>query len=681
MSAPQALLGGRYRLVRRIAAGGMGIVWEGWDEVLERPVAVKQLRTEVGVSEAEAELAKNRAMREARITARLHHPHAVPVFDAVKHEGQPCLIMQYLPSTTLAAVLRERGPLPPAEAARIGAQIASALAAAHKLGIVHRDVKPGNILLTEDGNALISDFGISHALGDATLTSTGLVHGTPAYLAPEVARGATSGFPSDVFSLGSTLYAATEGAPPFGLDSNSIALLHKVAAGRFPPPVRSGALTPILLEMLDSDPESRPSMGDVAARLETLAQAARADERAGTVTMPLPPPVLPPPPTSSAGEEDPPSSTGEPASEEPEEAVPHDDLTLIARPDEDGEGAAAGDGGSGDVGSFDDGSFDDGAAGRAEETVPGSGEEGPAEEQGTGEQAPPPDAGTPVPESATRDAEGEATPTPAQAAVPSAAPQPTPPPGPRTVEPLPWFVADAHQRPSAPAPRGRAADQEAGERPGTPAPVAHAGGRERGRRLAAILTVAIVAAVALLGGSLLIGRLAERDLVGDSRPSATATPRESPSASAQPSVTPSATPSAAAPTEDPEATPVPPAATTPAPEPQPPPAATREEQLAQAVTSYYALMPDNTDAAWPLMTADYQTNHAGGRAAYQRFWDAVSEVSVSGVRGIAPDQVEAVVTYVYTDGSVVDELTAYRLVDEGGTLKIAATTVLSSVRR
>ncbi|SEQ39351.1 serine/threonine-protein kinase [Microlunatus flavus] len=270
MAQPHALLAGRYRLVRQVGRGGMGVVWEARDERLERPVAVKVLRPQVGLSAEDAELAKNRAMREARITARLHHRNAVPVFDVVEHEGQPCLVMQYLPSVPLSAVLRESGPLGVHEAASIGAQVASALAAAHQLGIVHRDVKPGNILVTDDGTALLSDFGISHALGDATLTSTGLVHGTPAYLAPEVARGADSSHASDVFSLGATLYAATEGGPPFGTDANSIALLYRVASGEFAPPARAGALTPVLLDMLRSDPEARPPMREVAARLAAV---------------------------------------------------------------------------------------------------------------------------------------------------------------------------------------------------------------------------------------------------------------------------------------------------------------------------------------------------------------------------------------------------------------------------
>ena len=292
MSAPGELIADRYRLVTKLGSGGMGVVWEAWDERLERRVAVKQLHPQRGLSPAEAELANNRAMREARINARLHHRYAVPVFDVAQHEGQPCLIMQFVASMPLSALLREGGPLQPAEAAQVGSQIAAALAAAHQAGIVHRDVKPGNILIADDGTALISDFGISHAMGDATLTETGMVHGTPAYIAPEVARGGEASYASDVFSLGATLYAALEGAPPFGTDQNSIALLHRVATGEFEPPQRSGALTPVLLAMLAADPAARPAMPAVVRRLTDLAGAdlgpAPADR---TLPVPVPTPT------------------------------------------------------------------------------------------------------------------------------------------------------------------------------------------------------------------------------------------------------------------------------------------------------------------------------------------------------------------------------------------------------
>jgi hypothetical protein len=270
MSPPDDLIAGRYRRQQLVGSGGMGTVWEAWDELLDRRVALKELHSAPGLTAEEAELANERALREARITARLSHRHAVPVFDVVQHAGRPCIVMPFIPSETLSAVLREGGPLAVEEAAGVGAQVSAALAAAHAAGIVHRDVKPGNILIADDGAAMISDFGISHALGDVTLTSTGEVHGTPAYLAPEVARGREATTASDVFSLGSTLYAALEGAPPFGADTNSIALLHKVAAGEFPPPQQAGPMAPLLQAMLSPDPADRPPMGAVASTLKGL---------------------------------------------------------------------------------------------------------------------------------------------------------------------------------------------------------------------------------------------------------------------------------------------------------------------------------------------------------------------------------------------------------------------------
>ncbi|MDP9092499.1 MAG: serine/threonine protein kinase [Actinomycetota bacterium] len=300
MTRPEVLIGGRYRLVEQIAAGGMGSVWEAWDERLRRRVALKQLHPQPGLSPAEAHLASNRAMREARITARLHHAHAVPVYDVVDHDGMPCLIMQYLPSKSLQNVLAERGTLSVAEVARIGSEVAAALAAAHEVGIVHRDVKPANVLIDSTGSAKLTDFGISHALGDVTLTSTGMVTGTPAFLAPEIARGSDSGFASDVFSLGATLYAATEGTPPFGPGENAMAVLHRVASGQMNPPQRSRQLTPVLLAMLAADPTLRPSMAEAALALAAVhAAATDPAAMAPTQRMDAPSPVAPPPSTTA----------------------------------------------------------------------------------------------------------------------------------------------------------------------------------------------------------------------------------------------------------------------------------------------------------------------------------------------------------------------------------------------
>jgi hypothetical protein len=265
------LIARRYRLAERLGSGSMGEVWRAHDERLDRTVAIKQLLPGAGLSEIAARQGNERAMREARITARLQHPHAVAVHDVVEHDGHPCLVMEYVPARGLNTVLAERGTLPPGEVARIGEQIGSALAAAHRAGIVHRDVKPDNVLLTNDVGAKITDFGISRAVGDGSVTGPGIVVGTPAYLAPEVAAGADAGFASDVFSLGATLYAAVEGGPPFGYGENTILLLQAVAAGRIPQPGVAGPLGPVLLWMLRRDPAARPTMAQAADALGAVA--------------------------------------------------------------------------------------------------------------------------------------------------------------------------------------------------------------------------------------------------------------------------------------------------------------------------------------------------------------------------------------------------------------------------
>lgn len=282
MSDEGRLVADRYRIVRRIGIGAMGAVWQAHDEVLARTVAVKQLLLQPGLEQHDAEDARQRTMREGRIAARLHHPNAITVFDVVTDEfGQPCLIMEYLPSTSLAQVLQEQGTLQPTEVARIGAQIAAALKEAHAVGIVHRDIKPGNILLGGNGIVKITDFGISHATDDVTVTKTGMIAGTPAYLAPEIAIGGEPGSEADVFSLGSTLYAACEGQPPFGLSENTLSLLHKVAAGQIEPPRQSRPLASVLAVLLHPDVHHRPTVEECE---ELLAAVARGETPLGGPT-------------------------------------------------------------------------------------------------------------------------------------------------------------------------------------------------------------------------------------------------------------------------------------------------------------------------------------------------------------------------------------------------------------
>ena len=299
------LVAGRYRLLETIGSGAMGVVWRARDERLERVIAIKQLIIRPGLTPAKTEEARRRAMREARIAARLHHRNAVALLDVAEHDGDPCLVMEFVNARSLSAVLAERGTLPPEQVAAIGSQVAAALAAAHAAGIVHRDVKPGNILLDEHGAVKITDFGISKATGDHTITTdTGVLAGTPAYLAPELARGQQPTTASDVFSLGSTLYHALEGTPPFGLNPNPLALLHAVANGDVTPPRNGGPLTPTLMTLLRTEPGERPSMEEAASTL-AVPTAPLAVPPPGLVerTLPArkaPPPVrarqLPPPP-------------------------------------------------------------------------------------------------------------------------------------------------------------------------------------------------------------------------------------------------------------------------------------------------------------------------------------------------------------------------------------------------
>jgi eukaryotic-like serine/threonine-protein kinase len=284
-------------VLERIGSGGMGVVWRAMDERLQRPVAVKQLLLQPELSPRATDEARARALREARIAARLQHPNAIVVYDVAEHDGEPCLVMEYLPSRSLAAVLGERYCLPVPEVASIGRQIASALAAAHAAQIVHRDVKPGNILIADDGTAKITDFGVSRAVGDVTVTQTGMMAGTPAYLAPEVARGQLPTPASDVFSLGATLYAALEGHGPFGDSDNPLALLHTVANGQVTPPQYAGPLTAVLMKLLATDPAARPDMHRASLELAAAPSTrpvSRSSPASGSGRANRPPSALPP---------------------------------------------------------------------------------------------------------------------------------------------------------------------------------------------------------------------------------------------------------------------------------------------------------------------------------------------------------------------------------------------------
>ncbi|HEY5472364.1 MAG TPA: serine/threonine-protein kinase, partial [Candidatus Limnocylindrales bacterium] len=232
------LIAGRYQVLRSIGRGGMGTVWLCRDEVLGREVAVKQIGALPGESATETK----RAMREARSAAALNHPNAVAVYDVVDHDGRPWLVMEYVEGQTLADEIAHDGQLSPQRVADIGAQLAGALARAHERRIVHRDIKPGNVLIDKAGRPKISDFGIARGHGDDQLTQIGFITGTPGYLSPELARGGDPHSASDVWALGATLYTAVEGQAPYEPRSNPIALLRVIATERPRPMTHAGAL-------------------------------------------------------------------------------------------------------------------------------------------------------------------------------------------------------------------------------------------------------------------------------------------------------------------------------------------------------------------------------------------------------------------------------------------------------
>jgi serine/threonine protein kinase len=235
---PERVLAGRYRLLEPIGRGGMSVVWRAEDLLLRRLVAVKELTLPRTLPPREIEVLRERLMREARAACAVLDPAAVTVHDVVEEAGTPYLVMELVRARTLAQAIADRGPLSIEEVAQIGIALLGALAAAHRADVVHRDVKPGNVLLTDDGRAMLTDFGIAATTTEIGLTEEGVLLGSPAYVAPERARGAPGGPESDLWSLGSTLYSAVEGTPAFE-GADQLATLHAVAGGGASWPGRS----------------------------------------------------------------------------------------------------------------------------------------------------------------------------------------------------------------------------------------------------------------------------------------------------------------------------------------------------------------------------------------------------------------------------------------------------------
>ncbi|MES5822504.1 serine/threonine-protein kinase [Streptomyces sp. RG80] len=287
----ERLIAGRYRLLSPLGEGGMGTVWRARDEVLHREVAVKEVRAPSGLAGSDVERMYARLEREAWAAARVSNRNVVTVYDVATQDGRPWIVMELIRGVSLADALDAEGPVSPQRAAHIGAEVLAALRAAHEAGVLHRDVKPANVLLSNDGRVVLTDFGIAMVEGSSALTMTGEVIGSPEFLAPERALGRTPGPESDLWSLGVLLYAAVEGNSPFR-QNTPLNTLRAIVDDELPPPHRAGPLTPVIEGLLRKDPAERLS----ADRAE---QDLRIIGAGGTLRADAPPPT-PYPPTMAA---------------------------------------------------------------------------------------------------------------------------------------------------------------------------------------------------------------------------------------------------------------------------------------------------------------------------------------------------------------------------------------------
>ncbi|GAA3738580.1 tRNA A-37 threonylcarbamoyl transferase component Bud32 [Spinactinospora alkalitolerans] len=309
-SEPGHLLAGRYRMSHLIGEGGMGRVWQGSDELLDRPVAIKELTLSTHLPKHEVEILRTRMLREARSAAQLSHPSIITVFDVVEGDDRPWIVMELVRGHSLSELIKEHGTLQPVRMAGIGLQVVAALALAHSRGVVHRDIKPGNVLVAKDDRAVLTDFGIARLEGSTSLTNTGNLLGSPNYLAPEQARGEPAGPATDMWALGVTLYAAVEGTPPFQR-SSPMATLTAVVTEDVPPPEAAGPLRPVLEGLLRKDPgrrltveQAREALYRVAAMDPEEARAVRdggPEPTGNTASFAAAPAPAPAPPGPGAG--------------------------------------------------------------------------------------------------------------------------------------------------------------------------------------------------------------------------------------------------------------------------------------------------------------------------------------------------------------------------------------------
>ena len=266
----QRLIAGRYRVDGPLGSGAMGTVWSGFDDVLQRRVALKELKIPDGMPAGEELELRERMMREARALAGLSQPNVVTVFDVLDSGGEPLVVMELVPSRNLATAISELGRLDQAQTGVVGFGTAAALRAAHKAGITHRDVKPGNVLISDDGRIKLTDFGIARNESDAPMTSAGLVLGSPAYIAPEVAAGQPVTPAADLWGLGATLFAAVEGRPPYDVNGDPVQTITEVVDGPVPRPSEPGPVFEVITGLMVKEPGDRMPLDEVRARLRPL---------------------------------------------------------------------------------------------------------------------------------------------------------------------------------------------------------------------------------------------------------------------------------------------------------------------------------------------------------------------------------------------------------------------------
>jgi serine/threonine protein kinase len=264
------LIAGRYRLQTPIGRGAMGVVWRARDQLLDRDVAVKEVQIAETLTDAERAHAYQRTLREAKTAARLNHPAVVTVYDVAEDQGRPWIVMQLVHAQSLDQVLAATGPLSPRRAAEMARQLLSALSVAHAAGVLHRDVKPSNVLLGSDDRAVLTDFGIATFQGDPRLTQTGMVMGSPGFTAPERIRGDDASPASDLWSLGATLFAAVEGHGPYERRGGAITTMSAIINEDAPEAPAAGALGPVITALLRREPADRPDAAEAARMINDV---------------------------------------------------------------------------------------------------------------------------------------------------------------------------------------------------------------------------------------------------------------------------------------------------------------------------------------------------------------------------------------------------------------------------